>query len=194
MKFQNHCSICVFVVSAPGIDDRLTSRSSAAKGCDGLIFQLVEDLLAAGIVNVIEAGQTITGGEILLRRGWGAWEGNFYFEDLKKHRIARVSVKRCWKSRIIFCILVTLKSPCKILVITSCPIIIRFKILSLSSQRVSFLLYLQRKSEYRKADGAPCTGITARRQRVSYTAESRFRRLDARNIDWIRRRGKTTRE
>lgn len=50
----------------------LTSNSLAAKGCDGLIFQLVEDLLAAGIVNVTEAGQTITGGEILLRRGWGA--------------------------------------------------------------------------------------------------------------------------
>ena len=48
------------------------SLSPAAKGCDGLIFQLDDDVLAAGIVKVNEAGQTITGGEILLRRGWGA--------------------------------------------------------------------------------------------------------------------------
>lgn len=39
----------------------------AAKGCDGLIFNLVRDLQAAGIVNVSQTGQTITGGEILLR-------------------------------------------------------------------------------------------------------------------------------
>lgn len=44
----------------------------AAKGCDGLIFQLAEDLVAAGILKVSQAGQTIAGGEILLRRGWGA--------------------------------------------------------------------------------------------------------------------------
>jgi len=39
----------------------------AAKGCDGLIFGLVQDLQAAGIVNVSQTGQTILGGEILLR-------------------------------------------------------------------------------------------------------------------------------
>lgn len=37
----------------------------AAKGCDGMIFQLVEDLRAAGIVNATLAGQTIYGGEVL---------------------------------------------------------------------------------------------------------------------------------
>lgn len=40
----------------------------AAKGCDGLIFQLVEDLYAAGIVSKPDAGGTTKGGEILLRR------------------------------------------------------------------------------------------------------------------------------
>ena len=37
----------------------------AAKGCDGMIFQLVEALQAAGIVNATQTGQTIYGGEIL---------------------------------------------------------------------------------------------------------------------------------
>ena len=37
----------------------------AAKGCDGMLFQLIEDLRAAGIVNATMAGQTIHGGEIL---------------------------------------------------------------------------------------------------------------------------------
>lgn len=41
---------------------------SAAKGCDGMIFQLVEDLYAAGIVSKPQAGGTTAGGEILLRR------------------------------------------------------------------------------------------------------------------------------
>ncbi|KAL8902189.1 MAG: hypothetical protein Q9207_004842 [Kuettlingeria erythrocarpa] len=41
----------------------------AAKGCDGMLFNLVEDLTAAGIVSATQAGQTIAGGEILLKRG-----------------------------------------------------------------------------------------------------------------------------
>ena len=45
----------------------MSPRLSAAKGCDGLIFNLVQDLQAAGIVNASLTGQTITGGEILLR-------------------------------------------------------------------------------------------------------------------------------
>lgn len=40
----------------------------AARGCDGLIFQLVEDLYAAGIVSKPLTGGTREGGEILLRR------------------------------------------------------------------------------------------------------------------------------
>lgn len=40
----------------------------AARGCDGMIFQLVEDLYAAGIVSKPLAGGTREGGEILLRR------------------------------------------------------------------------------------------------------------------------------
>ncbi|KAL8960941.1 MAG: hypothetical protein Q9193_002438 [Seirophora villosa] len=39
----------------------------AARGCDGVIFSLVEALLEAGIVSVPLAGQTITGGEILYK-------------------------------------------------------------------------------------------------------------------------------
>ena len=39
----------------------------AARGCDGLIFQLIEDLYRAGIVEATQAGRTIKGGEILLR-------------------------------------------------------------------------------------------------------------------------------
>lgn len=37
----------------------------AAKNCDGMIFQLVEDLTAAGILNATQAGQTINGGQVL---------------------------------------------------------------------------------------------------------------------------------
>jgi hypothetical protein len=43
----------------------------AAQGCDGLLFKLIEDLYRAGIVNSTQAGRTINGGEILLRRGFG---------------------------------------------------------------------------------------------------------------------------
>jgi len=38
----------------------------AAKNCDGMIFQLVEDLRAAGILKATQAGQTMSGGEVLL--------------------------------------------------------------------------------------------------------------------------------
>ena len=39
----------------------------AAKGCDGMIFNLVKDLMAAGIVNASMTGQTLEGGgEVLL--------------------------------------------------------------------------------------------------------------------------------
>ena len=40
----------------------------AAKGCDGLIFNLVQDLVKAGIIEVPLTGQTIEGREILMRR------------------------------------------------------------------------------------------------------------------------------
>ena len=39
----------------------------AAKGCDGLIFNLVRDLQAAGVVKATLTGGTIYGGEVLLR-------------------------------------------------------------------------------------------------------------------------------
>ena len=42
---------------------------AAARGCDGVIFNLVDALLVAGIVSIPQAGQTATGGEILVRRG-----------------------------------------------------------------------------------------------------------------------------
>ncbi|KAI4143390.1 MAG: hypothetical protein L6R39_004584 [Caloplaca ligustica] len=41
----------------------------AAKGCDGMLFNLVEDLTAAGILKATQTGRTIAGGEILLKRG-----------------------------------------------------------------------------------------------------------------------------
>lgn len=40
----------------------------AAKGCDGMLTQLAIDLVEAGILTVPEAGQTLAGGESLLRR------------------------------------------------------------------------------------------------------------------------------
>ena len=38
----------------------------AARGCDGMLFQLIQQLQTAGIINAVQAGQTILGGEILL--------------------------------------------------------------------------------------------------------------------------------
>ncbi|KAL0261683.1 hypothetical protein SLS55_003113 [Diplodia seriata] len=41
----------------------------AAKGCDGMVFSLVEDLVAEGIISVSKAGRTnVDGGQILFRR------------------------------------------------------------------------------------------------------------------------------
>lgn len=41
----------------------------AAKGCDGMLFSLIEDLTSAGILKVVQAGRSgFTGGEILLKR------------------------------------------------------------------------------------------------------------------------------
>lgn len=39
-----------------------------AKGCDGLLVKLAQDLIEAGIVVVPKVGQTIFGGDILLKR------------------------------------------------------------------------------------------------------------------------------
>ena len=44
-----------------------TLSKTAARGCDGVIFSLVEALLQAGIITIPLAGQTITGGEILYK-------------------------------------------------------------------------------------------------------------------------------
>ena len=40
----------------------------AAKGCDGLLVKLAQDLTAAGILKVPKVGGTITGGDILMKR------------------------------------------------------------------------------------------------------------------------------
>ncbi|ETN45177.1 uncharacterized protein HMPREF1541_10054 [Cyphellophora europaea CBS 101466] len=40
----------------------------AAKGCDGMLTKLALDLVEAGIVPIPEAGQTLSGGDVLLRR------------------------------------------------------------------------------------------------------------------------------
>lgn len=60
-----------FDLSCPPTEDMLTIHLTyrlAAKGCDGMIFQLVEDLYAAGIVSMPKAGGTTMGGEILVKR------------------------------------------------------------------------------------------------------------------------------
>jgi hypothetical protein len=41
----------------------------AAKGCDGLIVKLAQDLVAAGILPIPKIGRTIDGRDILMRRG-----------------------------------------------------------------------------------------------------------------------------
>lgn len=41
----------------------------AAKGCDGIIAKLANDLVTAGILNsTVQTGQTIYGGDILFKR------------------------------------------------------------------------------------------------------------------------------
>ena len=40
----------------------------AAKGCDGMLTKLALDLVEAGVLPIPEAGQTLSGGEVLLRR------------------------------------------------------------------------------------------------------------------------------
>jgi hypothetical protein len=40
----------------------------AAKGCDGLLVKLAQDLVAEGVLAVPLAGQTILGGDILMKR------------------------------------------------------------------------------------------------------------------------------
>ncbi len=43
----------------------------AAKGCDGLIVKLAQDLVEAGILTVPQAGGTLAGGDILVKRMMG---------------------------------------------------------------------------------------------------------------------------
>ncbi|OHE98685.1 hypothetical protein CORC01_05951 [Colletotrichum orchidophilum] len=45
----------------------------AAKGCDGIIIRLAQDLVGAGILKVPLAGGTLAGGEVLLRRDIEEW-------------------------------------------------------------------------------------------------------------------------
>jgi hypothetical protein len=48
----------------------VTANLMAAKGCDGMLFSLIEELHAAGILKTAMSGRSgVTGGEILLRRG-----------------------------------------------------------------------------------------------------------------------------
>ena len=44
----------------------ITINFLAAKGCDGMLFKLIQQLQTAGIINAVQVGQTILGGEILL--------------------------------------------------------------------------------------------------------------------------------
>ncbi|WQF76451.1 Putative amidase signature domain-containing protein [Colletotrichum destructivum] len=45
----------------------------AARGCDGLLVRLAQDLVGAGLLKVPEAGGTLAGGEILMRRDVHEW-------------------------------------------------------------------------------------------------------------------------
>ncbi|GKT53021.1 glutamyl-tRNA amidotransferase [Colletotrichum tofieldiae] len=45
----------------------------AARGCDGLIVRLAQDLVEAGLLKVPKAGGTLAGGEVLLRRDVHEW-------------------------------------------------------------------------------------------------------------------------
>ncbi|KAK1525566.1 hypothetical protein CABS01_00655 [Colletotrichum abscissum] len=45
----------------------------AARGCDGLIVRLAQDLVGAGILKVPLAGGTLAGGEVLMRRDVEEW-------------------------------------------------------------------------------------------------------------------------
>ena len=45
----------------------------AAKGCDGIIFKLAQDLVKAGILNATQAGQTIYGWGDFVQERVGKW-------------------------------------------------------------------------------------------------------------------------
>jgi hypothetical protein len=46
----------------------------AAKGCDALLVKLAQDLVAAGIISVPQVvGNTIYGGEVLMKRDYRGW-------------------------------------------------------------------------------------------------------------------------
>jgi len=52
----------------------VTANLMAAKGCDGMLFSLIEELHAVGILKTAMPGRSgVTGGEILLRRGTMEW-------------------------------------------------------------------------------------------------------------------------
>lgn len=46
----------------------LTVDILVAKGCDGLIAKLAQDLVEAGVIPVPEVGQTIYGGDVLMKK------------------------------------------------------------------------------------------------------------------------------
>lgn len=54
-----------------GVEERLPVAVDvlAAKGCDGLLARLAQELVEAGVVKVPKAGGTLEGGEVLMRRG-----------------------------------------------------------------------------------------------------------------------------
>ncbi|KAK3896991.1 amidase signature domain-containing protein, partial [Staphylotrichum tortipilum] len=62
------------VSGVTGVEEKLpvTVDVMAAKGCDGLLARLAQELAAAGVVKVPKAGGTVEGGgEVLMRRSWG---------------------------------------------------------------------------------------------------------------------------
>lgn len=61
-----------------GQEERLPVAVSvlAARGCDGLLVRLAQELVEAGVVSVPKVGGSwVQGGEVLMRRGVGEWEG-----------------------------------------------------------------------------------------------------------------------
>ena len=70
-------SLLAASITTDDFPSKINVLDPAAKNCDLLLFNLIQDLVDAGIVSIPQTGQTITGGEILLRReaGIGLAEG-----------------------------------------------------------------------------------------------------------------------
>jgi hypothetical protein len=60
------------VSSVTGVEEKLPVAMDvmAARGCDGLLARLAQQLVEQGVIKVPKAGGTLEGGEVLMRRGF----------------------------------------------------------------------------------------------------------------------------